>query len=188
MLIKSSYFLGKPILGIRFFKGQFTYFSTLILNIRPLKQCIFFSHSKNGILLFSEWYYIYFHRRTCSHLLFDKLFRQQVLSLFLRTLAGIHSLNGTVHFSGVKICSGPILPMHFLSAYFRTPVIVKQTYYRSSYISRAALIIMKSEIFAERFFFRIPSCLDTFSNQLLLEDQYFFSTATVSDEHFLQNK
>ena len=46
-------------------------------------------------------------------------------------------------FSDVKTCSDPIWPTSFLSAYFRTPVTVKQTYYRSSYISRAALVIMK---------------------------------------------
>ena len=49
--------------------------------------------------------------------------------------------------------------------------------------------------FYREMFFRIPSCLEqlllvnnTFSNQLLLEDKYFFSTATVSEELFLQNK
>ena len=55
--------------------------------------------------------------------------------------------------------------------------------------------------FCGEIFFRIPSCLEqllpsykyflvtnTFSNQLLLEDKYVFSTATVLVEFFLQNK
>ena len=36
--------------------------------------------------------------------------------LFLRILASIHSFNGAVHFSDVKICSDPIWQTHFLSA------------------------------------------------------------------------
>ena len=51
----------------------------------------------------------------------------------------------------------------FFQAYFTTPVTMKQTYYKSSYISRAELIIMKWKIF------------DIFS-------------ANVSEELFLQNK
>ena len=37
------------------------------------------------------------------------------------------------------------LPMLFLSAYFRTPVNMKQTYYQISYFFKAALFIMKWE-------------------------------------------
>ena len=96
------------------------------------------------------------------------------------------------------MCSHPLLLTHFLSVYFRRPVIVKQTSYRSSYSLRAASIILRWEqpleaaSFLQKDFFRIPSCLEelflsnnhflvtnTFSDQLLLEYKYFFSTATV---------
>ena len=46
-------------------------------------------------------------------------------------LVVIHSFNGTMH-SDAKICSDLVWPTHFLSAYFKTPVTVKQTYFRSS--------------------------------------------------------
>ena len=57
--------------------------------------------------------------------------------------ASIHSFNGTVHFSDVKICNHLILPTDILPAYFRAPVTEKQTSYRSSYIIRAGLNILK---------------------------------------------
>ena len=48
---------------------------------------------------------------------------------FCKIFANIHSFNSTVHFSDVTIWSHLILPTHFLSAYFRTPVTVKETSY-----------------------------------------------------------
>ena len=48
-------------------------------------------------------------------------------------------------FSEVKICSHPFLLTHSLFVYFRTPVTLKQTSYRSSYIFRAASIILKQQ-------------------------------------------
>ena len=128
-----------------------------------------------------------------------------MLYLFYRILGHIHSFNGTVHFSDVKTCSDPIWLRHFLSAYFRTPFTLKQSYYQSTYISRAELIIMKWKIFAERFFFRIPSCLgqlipsykylvltilflinyflkiNTFSAQLLFRKSFFFRISNYSE-------
>ena len=50
---------------------------------------------------------------------------------------------GAVYFSNVKISSDPIWQTHFLSAYFRAPVTLKQTYYQNKHISRAESIIMK---------------------------------------------
>ena len=113
-------------------------------------------------------------------------------------LAAIHSSNDTVYFSDVKICSDPLLLTHFLSVCFRTPITMKQTSHRSSYIFRAASIILKWEqpleaaTFCQKYFFRTPSCLEelllsnnyflvtnTFSDQLLLEYKCFFSTATI---------
>ena len=61
-----------------------------------------------------------------------------------RILAANHSFNSTARFSDVKICSHPIFPTHFLSAYFRTQVTVKKTY-QSSYIFRAASVLLKWE-------------------------------------------
>ena len=89
----------------------------------------------------------------------------------------------TVHFSDIKISCHPLLLMHFLSVYFRTPVAVKQTSYRSSYIFRAASIILKWEqpleaaTFCQKYFFRTPSCLE----ELLLSNNYFLETNTFSD-------
>ena len=80
--------------------------------------------------------------------------------------------------------------MHFLSMYFRTPVTVKQTSYRSCYILRAALIILKWEqlleaaTFSQNSFFRTPSCLE----ELLLSNNYFLVTNTFSDQLFLEYK
>ena len=58
-------------------------------------------------------------------------------------------------FSNVKICSHPILLRKFLSAYFRTPVTVKQASYPSTLIFRTVSIILKRQQAleaAERFF------------------------------------
>ena len=93
------------------------------------------------------------------------------------------------------------LPTHFLSTYLRTPVNMKQTCYQSSCIFKAALFIMKwqkpheAATFSQKDFFRISSCLEQllpsynyflvtniFLNQFLIEDKYFFSKATVSEE------
>ena len=113
-----------------------------------------------------------------------------------RILGAIHSFNSTARFSDVRICSHPILPTHFLSAYFRTQVTVKKTY-QSSCIFRAASVLLKWEQLLKgtasskkSFFFRIRSCLgqlllsnnyllvtNTFSDQVLVEDKYFFTTA-----------
>ena len=38
----------------------------------------------------------------------------------IKILEAMHSFNGTVHVSDVKICSHPILPTLFLSAYLKT--------------------------------------------------------------------
>ena len=60
-------------------------------------------------------------------------------------LVAINSFIGNSHISGIKICSHSILPKDFLSAYFRIPVSVKKTSYQSSYIFKAASIILKWE-------------------------------------------
>ena len=70
--------------------------------------------------------------------------------------------------------------------------------YRLSIIDSSHL---KQLLFCRKIFFRIPSCLEQpllsnnyflvtniFGNQLLLKDKYFFSTASVWEELFLQNK
>ena len=72
---------------------------------------------------------------------------------FYRILAAIHYFNGTVQFSDVKIFSHPNLPTHFLSVYVKTPVPVKQTSYRSSYIFRVASIILKWAVTWSCYFF-----------------------------------
>ena len=43
----------------------------------------------------------------------------------------------------MKIFTQAILQTHFLSAYFRTPVTVKQTPYRGTYTFRATSVILK---------------------------------------------
>ena len=132
---------------------------------------------------------------------------------FMRSFRGtivftaIHLSKGTAYFSDVRFRSYPILPTHFLSSYFRTPGIVKQTYYQRSYIFSAALIILKrvqlleAATFSREDFFWRYICLKqlllsnncflvtyTFFNQLFLADRYFFSTTTTSEELLLQNK
>ena len=69
----------------------------------------------------------------------------------------------------VKICSDPIWPMHFLSAYFRTPGTVKETYYRSIYMSRAVSIRMKWEK---------PLEAATFSPRDFFQNTWLSGTAT----------
>ena len=79
-----------------------------------------------------------------------------------------------------------------------TKFLSKQPYFQSSidYIEMRATT-WSSYYIEERMFFRIPSCLEqlllpnnyslvtyTFSDQLLLEDKYFFSTATLLKEPF----
>ena len=79
----------------------------------------------------------------------------------------------SIHISDVKIYSHSILLTHFLSVYFRTPAIVKQTSYQSSCVFRAALIILKyttaitwgSYFFAGNFF---SEYLAFWSNYLFL--------------------
>ena len=61
---------------------------------------------------------------------------------FYRTLADRHYFKDTVHFYDVKICSHPVLPTHFFSAHFKTPV---KSSYQNSYFFRAASIILKWE-------------------------------------------
>ena len=105
-------------------------------------------------------------------------------------LAAIHFFNGIVHFSDFRIWSHIILPTHFLLAYLRTPVTVKQISHRCSCILRATRnenSQLKQLLFRRKILFKIPSCLEqlllsnnyslvtnTFSDQLLLEDKYFF--------------
>ena len=116
-----------------------------------------FCHRKNGSHP-SLKCTVYFDRRTCSHqclsnsvssgmfiskkVVSSYAFFQRYYNYFCRILAVIHS-NSSVHFSDVKICNHPVLRTHLLSAYFRTPVTVKQTSYRSSYIFSAASIILE---------------------------------------------
>ena len=120
---------------------------------------------------------------------FSKAFFQKYCDYFERMLADIHSFNGTVYFSNIKICSNPILLTHFLSVYFRTPVTFKQTSYQSNDIFRLASIILKWEqplqaaIFLQKDF-RRRSCLE----QLLLSNNYFLATNTFSDQLLLEYK
>ena len=144
----------------------------------------------------SQQYYVYFHKK--------------LVHAFLQRYHSIHShpsFKDTAYFSDVRFRSYPILPTHFLSSYFRTPGIVKQTYYQRSYIFSAASIILKrvqlleAATFSREDFFWRYICLKqlllsnncflvtyTFFNQLFLADRYFFSTTTTSEELLLQNK
>ena len=105
-------------------------------------------------------------------------FFQRYYDYLYKILAAIHSFSSIVHFSDTKICSDPILPTHFPSAYFRTPVTAKQISYRNSCIFRAESIILKRKqlleaaiFFRRKNFFRIPSCLE----KLLLS--FFLTTS-----------
>ena len=134
-------------------------------------------------------------------------FFQRYNNYFYRIIEAIHSFNGTAYFPDVKICIYPGFPTQFLSRYFRTPVTVKQTSYRTSYIFRVTSIILKWEklleaasSFAKRFlqntylpgaatsFWKLLLGNKYFSGRLLLENKYFFRTSTALVELFLQNK
>ena len=66
---------------------------------------------------------------------------------------------------------------YVLSAYFRKPVTVKQTSYQSSYIFRAWSIILKwQQLLLSNNYFLVTN---TFSDQLLLEDNNFLSAAAI---------
>ena len=107
--------------------------------IHSLKRTVFILTGKLAIIhflsdSFSSSILVVFG---CSYAFF-----QVYYNYFYRILAVIHSFNGTVYFSHVKMSSHPILLTYILSAYFRTPVTVKLTSYRSSYIFRAASILL----------------------------------------------
>ena len=106
----------------------------------------------------------------------------------LHIAAAIHSFSGTVHLCNVKMCSNPLLPTHFLLGYFKISVTVKQTY-GSSYIFRAATIILKWEqpfqvVTSSQNLFTKPSSLE----QLLLSNNYFLIVNTSSDQLLLEDK
>ena len=107
-------------------------------------------------------YCICFNRRSCSHPLFvtnyfisgmfisnkggaSYVSFQSYYNFFYRRLTVIHFFNDTVFFSDLNICSHPFLPAYFkvLSVYFRTSVTMKQTFYQSSFLFRAASILLK---------------------------------------------
>ena len=106
-------------------------------------------------------------------------------------LVTIHSFSRNVYFSDIKICSHSLLPTHFLSVYFKRPVTLRQaSYWRQA--SHWLYWNESSHMKQQNDFFRTPTCLEelrlsnnyflvtnTFSDQLLLEYKYFFSTATV---------
>ena len=96
---------------------------------------------------------------------------ERYYNYFYRIFAAVHSFNGTVYFSEVKICSHPILLTHFLSAYSRTPATLKQTSSQSSYIFRRASIILKREQPIEGATFLQK---DSFSEYLVIWSSYFF--------------
>ena len=77
---------------------------------------------------------------------FSYEFFERHINYFYRILTAIHYFNGTVHYSDVKLCIHPVLSTDFFSAYFRTPVTMKQTSYGSGHIFRAASIILKGEL------------------------------------------
>ena len=130
------------LIGIQCFQGQPIYCTTLVSQL-------FHSHPSLEVvymfLLQKEWHssipwriLYYFDRRICSHssivwvifwkviCLFPKIswfqlcVLSKVLDYFYKILAAIHSFNGTVHFSDIKIYNHTLLLTHFLSAYFRT--------------------------------------------------------------------
>ena len=90
----------------------------------------------------------------------------------------------------MKIFNHPILPTHFLSAYFRAPVTVKQT----PFLIEAAIPLeqqqlcwnesshLKQQFFCRRIFFSMPSCLE----RLVISSNYFLVTNTFLNSYFLQ--
>ena len=133
-------------------------------------------------------YYVYLQKKLVSAM---RSFRGTMIISKEYSLPSILS-TCTVYFSDVKICSHPHLLTDFLSVYFRRPVAVKQTSYQSSYIFRAASIILKWEqpleavTFSQKYLFKTPSCLEELPLSWLLLCskyfswyKYFFSTATV---------
>ena len=123
---------------------------------------------------------------------------------FYRRPVTIHSFNGTVYFSDVKICSHSLLPAYIVPAYLRTPVTMKQTTHRISYIFGAFIklkweqpFLWISYFFSEIIFsehlgvwntYFLP--ITTFWYIILFlisyfEDRYSFSTATASEELLL---
>ena len=93
---------------------------------------------------------------------------------FCKMFVGIHSFNSSVYFSGYKICSHLHLLTHFFSMHFRTPVTVKQTSYRKSYIFRAASITLKLEQSLQV----APFSQKNFSEHLVVSCSYFFLITT----------
>ena len=184
-------FLGRATLDIEFFKGNYL-----------------FHHSDRSYSMFRVEYLFLSRKEWKSSILWRMLF---ILTGYLgvihfgngmlipnydhfqRRLAAIHSLNGTVYFSDVKICRHRLLPAYFLSAYIRIPASVNQTSYQSSKVSRAASIILKWEqpfllisCFFECKYFSAQLLLQrslfvrifNYSKHLVFRGRYFFHTTT----------
>ena len=140
-----------------------------------------------------------FGQGTCSHPLFEQFFQRYLLWLFLRKLAGIHSFNGTVHFSDDKIAV-----IQFGQRTFFQPI--------SEHQSPWKILIIEAAIFPEQqwlqwnekcsryIFFRALSCQEQvissyksflvtmlFLISYFLKINSFLGKATVLEELFLQN-
>ena len=165
-------------------------FTTLIAAIHSLKQCICFCHRKNGSHPIFEVLSIYLDRRTCGHPLFGSFLQQYYVYFKKKLVPAMRSLKGTIIiymeyslpsilstvwyiFSDVKMCSHTSLAMQILSAYFGTPVTIKQFPYKSSCIFRAELIILKREHLKQSFFRR-----KNFSDYLVVWNSCFFLIST----------
>ena len=137
------------------------YFTTLIAAIHTfLDVFICFCHSKSGSRPFFEEYYYCFNRRTCSHPFFlDNYFSIRYYSCFLEYLQSSILSTLLCIFLMLKFVLIQFSPTLFLSTYLRRPVNMKQTYYRSSYFFKAALLMMKWEqpheaaTFSQKYFF-----------------------------------
>ena len=133
---------------------------------------------------------------------------QRYYNYFYIRLVAIHFFNCAWYFSDVKICSHSLFPsfLIFFSAYFGTPLTVKQIshpsrsifrahwlyWYKSSYFFEAATFSQKDNFYRTlsrleqlRIFNNYFLVTNTFSDQLLFEDKHSFSTAAASEELLL---
>ena len=149
-----------------------------------------FIHSLNGTI------FIFTGELTVIHCLSNSFSRRYCNYFLEYSQASIH-LTVLCIFLMLKFAAIQFGKRTFFQAYFTTPVTMKQTYYKSSYISRAELIIMKWKIFAGTFFqlmFRKSffSRISNYSEYVLFrssaysEQQLFQKRNFFRDRYFLQ--
>ena len=152
--------------------------SSIVSIILPAAQCLFPKKTGSSYSLF---------QRCCYYTIISRAYSQ----LFIRTLkfAGIQFHQHTF-FQGISEHKSPWNKLLIEAAIFRIASILRKWQQP-----------LQAATFSFKDFFRTPTCLEqlllpnnytlvtnAFSDQLLVEDKYVFSRATVLEEFYMQNE